>query len=490
MLNVEAWTTIRYLHAQGKPIRTIARELGLARNTVRAALKAEAQPCYTRPARPNPQLAPFHDVVRRMALEQRFIGTRILRELVAQGYRGGKTALYQYLHTLKVAQPDPRVTVRFETAPGEQGQFDWSPYTVVIGGQPTSIVAFGLALGYSRRKHHWVSGDETQSSVFEALEAGFQHFGGVPKELLVDNAKVFVLDARPEHFTWNPHFLALCGHYRIEPIACAPYWPRTKGKVERPFFYLEQQFIKGGSWASFDALTADLTQFVAEDLDVRVHGTTQERPLDCFRAEQPALTPLPATAFVGTHEQARSVSWDCLVAFAGSRYSVPWAYAGQSVWVRGSQGVRLQVRNQQGERIAQHALAAVKGSTVIEPTHYEGLAPRLPKTRALATQAFRLRFPEHDWFLEGLYTQHVPNGTAHLRAILGLAELYPAEALRTAFAAARQYHSFSHAFVRGVLEAGDTSGPSLVPSSAPPSLAAGRVTADLAVYQALLEGRG
>ena len=132
---MEAWTTVRYLHAQGKPIRTIARELGLARNTVRAALNAETQPRYRRPPRPNPQLAPFHDSIRRMAMEQRFIGTRILRELVAQGYTGGKTALYHYLHTLKRAQPDPRVTARFETAPGEQGQFDWSPYSVAIGGQ-------------------------------------------------------------------------------------------------------------------------------------------------------------------------------------------------------------------------------------------------------------------------------------------------------------------------------------------------------------------
>jgi transposase len=489
MLSVEAWTTVRYLHAQGKPIRTIARELGLARNTVRAALKAETQPRYRRPPRPNPQLTPFHDTIRRMALEQRFIGTRILRELTAQGYTGGKTALYAYLHTLKRSQPDPRVTMRFETAPGEQAQFDWSPYTVTLAGQETSIVAFGLTLGYSRRKHHWVSGDETQSSVFEALEAGFAHFGGVPKELLVDNAKVFVLHAQPERFAWNPHFLALCGHYRLEPIACAPYWPRTKGKVERPFFYLEEQFIKGGSWSSFDALTADLAQFVAEDLDLQVHSTTQERPVDRFRAELPQLTPLPATAFVGSHEESRTVSWDCLVAFAGSRYSVPWAYAGQPVWVRGSQGVRLLVRNQQGEQIAQHALATVKGSTVIDPAHYEGLMPRLPKTRALATAAFRTRFPEHDWFLEGLYAQHLPNGTAHLRAILGLAELYPAEALRRAFAAARQYQSFSHAFVRGLLEADGQMAPSSVPSGPAPPLRTRSVTADLGVYQALLEGR-
>ncbi len=483
---MEAWTTVRYLAAQGKPIRTIARELGLARNTVRAALKADTAPQYTRPPRPNPQLVPFHEAIRRMRSEQGLIGSRILRELRAQGYTGGQTALYAYLRQVKAAQPDPRVTMHFETPPGQQGQFDWSPYTVLLGEQPTHIVAFGLTLGYSRRKHYWLSRDETQSSVFEALEAAFTHFGGVPKELLVDNAKVFVQDAHPARFTWNPHFLAFCGHYAVQPIACAPYWPRTKGKVERPFFYLEQQFLKGQRWPDFDALVAALARFEADDLDLRVHATTQERPRDRFRSEQPLLTPLPVTAFLGAHEESRTVSWDCLVAFGGSRYSVPWRYAGERVWVRGSQGVRLHVRSQQGERIASHALAAVKGSTVIDPAHYEGLTPRLPKTRALAKQTFLSRFPEHDWFLEGLLAQHPPNGTAQLRAVLALAELYPTGEVLAAFAAARQYQAFSHAFVRGVLESsGTVATPAASRPVATPPL--GRLSADLTAYQAVLE---
>src|SRR5947209_17841677 len=103
MLAMDAWTTVRYLAAQGKPVRTVARELGLARNTVRAALKAWQPPRYTRPPRPNPQLAPFHDAIRTMVGEQRLIGSRILREVQARGYRGGKTALYAYLQTVKAA---------------------------------------------------------------------------------------------------------------------------------------------------------------------------------------------------------------------------------------------------------------------------------------------------------------------------------------------------------------------------------------------------
>lgn len=484
------WTTIRYLHAQGKGVRTIATELGLARNTVRAALRDEQPPRRTRANRPNPQLVPYAEQIRHMALSQRLIGSRIVRELRKLGYRGSSTALYDYLHTLKAALPDPRVTERYETPPGQQGQFDWSPYTVEIGEQPTHIVAFGLTLGFSRRKHHWLSHDETQASVFEALEAGFRHFGGVPKELLVDNAKVFVVHAQPERFTWNERFLEFCGHYAVQPVACRPYWPRTKGKVERPFFYLEEQFLKGRAWDSCAQLAHDLACFVAEDLDVRVHGTTQERPLDRFQREQGLLTALPAAPFLGTHEETRTVSWDCLVSFLGSRYSVPWAYAGQRVWVRPSQGVRLSVRSQAGTVIAEHVLSAVKGATVIDPAHYAGLRADVPKTRARVTAAFLERFPDHGWFQTEVLAAHPPNGVAHLQAILRLAEVYPVGALTAAFEAARPHQAYSHAFIRGVLEAGSAPEQRTPTPLLPPRAPQERIEADLYVYQALLTGTG
>jgi transposase len=489
MISVEAWTTIRYLHAQGKGVRAIAAELGIARNTVRAALRAEQPARYRRPPRPNPQLTPFADTIRQMAVEQHLIGSRILRELQALGYRGGKTALYTYLQTLRASRPSRHVTERFETAPGQQGQFDWSPYTVMLGERPAKLIAFGLTLGFSRRKHYWLSFDESQASVFEALEAGFHHFGGAPKELLVDNAKVFVSDARPAHFTWNRHFLELCGHYAVQPVACQPYRPQTKGKVERPFFYLEQHFIKGHTWPTFAALAQDLAHFIADDLDVRIHSTTQERPLDRFVHEQPHLTPLPARPFVGTHEPSRTVSWDCLVSFGGSRYSVPWAYAGHRVWVRPSQGRRLSVRTQDGEPIATHDLAVVKGTTVIDPAHYVGLRASVPKTRTLLIQTFLTRFPEHGWLVDGVFRQHPPNGVAHLRAMLALADLYPQEAMLAAFAAARQYDTYSHRFIRGLLEAGGRPPPAAAGAASPPRPAQNAITADLQIYQAVLEGR-
>jgi transposase len=491
MMTVEEWTTIRYLQAQGKSIRAISKELGLARNTVRAALRREEKPQYQRPKRANPKLVPFAAAIEEMVFEQGFIGSRILRELETRGYEGGSTAVYSYLRTLRARWPDRRISERFETAPGQQAQFDWSPYTIPVGQEPVGVVVFCLTLGYSRRKFYWPSRNERAASIYEALEAGLEHFGGAPKELLIDNASSLVTNASPTHFRWNEHFLELCGHYRIQPVACQPGRPQTKGKVERPFSHLEEQLIKGNAWTDLAAFTGALARFAAE-LDERVHGTTRERPIDRFAAEWEVLTPLPAHRFIGSYQALRTVSWDCLISFGGTRYSVPWQHAGSRVWVRCRQGEEVVVTSQAGEEVAQHRIPATKGVTVIDRAHYAGLRAGLPTTKRRLIEVFLERFPDHGWFLEGLCQQFPTGGAAPLRAILGLVELYPPPALREAFTAARQYHAYSPTFLRGVLERGDR----LVPPAAETPTRGSTVSlpsairGDLAIYQRVLEAAG
>lgn len=489
MISVDAWTTIRYLHAQGMGIRRIAQEVGVARNTVRAALRAAGPPRYTRAKRPNPQLTPFAEQIATMLFEQQFIGSRILRELRRLGYQGGPTALYAYLAALKAERAAGQAVMRYETGPGEQAQFDWSPYRVALGGTVRRVVVFGLILGYSRRKCYLASLDETQPSAFAALEAGFAHFGGAPRRLLVDNAKILVADARPATFAWNPHFLALCGHYQIEPVACQVRRAQTKGKIERPFFYLEEHFIKGGVFRDLADLNDQLARFQAEELDVRVHGTTQQRPLERFALEQPRLLPLPAARFGGRLEAARQVSRDCLVSYGGSRYSVPHQYAGAQVWVRAVLGTHLEVYAHAGDCIARHALAAAKGSLVAQAEHYAGLPRRAPATKGSGAAAFLARFPDQQPFLDALLAAHPTAPAVPLRAILEWAASYPDAALRAAFAAALAQRCYSVPFLRGVVEqhAARVEPPQRLAVVLAP-LPDQPVTRPLTVYQRLLEG--
>ena len=179
MISVEVWTTIRTLRAQGHSISTISRQLHLSRKAIRRALRSSQPPRYHRKPVENPQLVPFIPVIREMTTEHHLIGSRILNEIRARGYEGSPAAFYRTWARLRPTQPDPRVTERFETAPGEQCQFDWSPYTILLGGALTRVIVYNTVLGYSRRQFNWASRDETAASIYEGLEEAFWHFGGV-----------------------------------------------------------------------------------------------------------------------------------------------------------------------------------------------------------------------------------------------------------------------------------------------------------------------
>ena len=166
---------------------------------------------------------------------------------------------------------------------------------------------------------------------------------------------------------------------------------------------------------------------------------------------------------------------------------MPWPYAGKQVWLRPSHGRQLMVRGQDGQEIARHPLVTQKNCTVLVPEHYAGLRRATPKSRTRLEQDFLQRFPQADWLVEALFIQHKNNGLPHLRAILSLADLYPAEVLTWALGQARLYNTYSPAFIRGLLEAQPWPQPKVRPDLSAPS-ALGTSGADLQVYQRLLEG--
>jgi len=326
----------------------------------------------------------------------------------------------------------------------------------------------------------------SQASIFEAIEYGLYKFGGAPKELVVDNDRTFVVNAHPAHFKWNPRFLELCGHYSMKPIACRVGNPRAKGKVERPFYYLQQHFVKGRAFDSFEHFCRELERF-DEEVNSQVHQTTQERPIDRFEWEREHLTPLPPGRFVSSRELFRHVTWDSVVCFGGSRYSIPTEYAGKEVWVRTSQGRYLDVYDQRGNLIWRHTLSQRKGSTILVEEHYARLKRNF-RTRVVLEKEFLEKFPDERDFLERLYVQQKLNPVFHLKPIVELAAIYPRESMTRAFALAREYNTFSCHFIRGLLEkeALEEVEPKPRASSLWP-LPQITVKADLKAYQKLME---
>jgi transposase len=299
MLIKEIQVEIEVLHRQGKGVRAIARETGVARNSVRAVLRGlhdgRYGPRLTRPTK----LDPYKEYLQRRlkaAGKIRLPATALMREIRALGYAGGYTQLTDYLRTIRpVAAPEP--IVRFETEPGHQLQIDF----VDFRRGPSPLKAFTAELGYSRFAYVEFTDNERSDTLIACLERALQFFGGVPKHILCDNPKTIVIkrNAFGEGLhQYNSALLDFAKHYGIKIKLCSPYRAQTKGKVERFHRYLRESFfnpLQAGKSDVVDVALAnrEVRLWLNEVANCRIHATLKERPTDRFAVEREALQGLP-----------------------------------------------------------------------------------------------------------------------------------------------------------------------------------------------------
>jgi len=297
-------------------------------------------------------------------------GMVLLRELRAQGFTGGYQQVQRALQPLRATrQWAARATVRFETGPGEQAQVNFGQAHVWIADVETPVHFFVFTLGFSRRAVAYAYRNERLDTLLDGHERALRHFGGVPLSCLYDNPRTITLGRSAGQVLWHPRFEDFARYYGFTPRACQPYRARTKGKVESGVKYVKRNALAGRRFPSWAALESWLEDWAATVSDLRVHGTTHERPIDRFARE--TLTPLGSQPpYHYTAPRRRIVAADALVAIAAGRYSVPVRYVGQTVDVRETATHYVFVA---GETcIAQHANAG-RQAVVMEPAHYAGL---------------------------------------------------------------------------------------------------------------------
>ena len=234
-------------------MRRIAQSLHISRRTVRRVLEQIEQARTAGPPRevpgPTPrrgsQLDAFETAIPDLLARYPDITVqRVHEELRRLGYQGGYTILCQRVRTLRprpLVAPVPAVRDR----PGSQAQMDYSTYDLdfTIEGR-RRVYAFSYVLGYSRRQYlHFVESQDFATTIREHIRA-FEHLGGVAATCLYDNMKVVVSGYDGDEPVYNPRFLGFAAHYGFRPVACRPRRPQTKGKVERPFGYVESSLLR------------------------------------------------------------------------------------------------------------------------------------------------------------------------------------------------------------------------------------------------------
>jgi transposase len=365
------------LRRQGLSMQAISSMTGLDRKTVRKYLRApEGTAVYGRRPRPPSRLDPYKPYLEERLGAGVWNARVLLRELGQQGYAGGYTILTDWLRPQREAARVAAVR-RFETPPGEQAQVDWGHLSdLEIDGQVRKLWVLTFTLGYSRMMMAEAAPDQKLGTLLRMHEEAFRQLGGVPREILYDRMRTVWqgTDERGE-IVWNPVFLDFAGYWGFTPRLCRPYRAQTKGKVESGVKYVRRNFLcglLGREPGGLKDLNTQLRQWVWEVANQRVHGTTHQQVMARWDADQFALQPLDGRPpYPYADEELRKVARDAFVHWRGSRYSVPWIYAGQQVWVREQVG-RVEVRYG-AQRIADHPLTRRKHLVVIEQQHHAGI---------------------------------------------------------------------------------------------------------------------
>jgi len=319
---------IHDLKRQGLSVLTIARRTGHDPKTVRKYLDNGLEPPVYGPRAPRGSLLdPYADYIRgKLKAFPELSAARLYREARAMGYAGGLTTVKIFVRSVRPSPP----TVferRFETAAGRQAQVDFAYFQTTFADQPEQVRVvwlFSMVLGHSRFLFARFVSRQTLDAVIRCHMAAFDAFGGVPGEVLYDRMKTAVIGEDSEgQVVFNDTLLDLAGHYGFVPRACRPYRAKTKGKVERPFRYIRQDFFLGRTFRDLDDMNRQLADWLESVANARVHGTTNRVVGEAFVEEQPALSAPPAFPFRSVLKLERRITRDGMISVDGNLYSVP-----------------------------------------------------------------------------------------------------------------------------------------------------------------------
>jgi transposase len=385
-------------------------------------------------------------------LEQGLTAQRIYQDLVGEHhFTGSYYSVRRYVRRLEVRTELP--VRRLECAPGEEVQVDFGRGAPIVNAEGRRRPhVFRLVLSHSRKAYSEAVARQTTEAFLRCLENALWHFGGVPRRIVLDNLRAAVTRADWFDPELNPKVQAFALHYGTVFWPTRPYTPRHKGKVERGVGYVQDNALKGRTFASLDEQNQFLTAWEQNVADTRIHGTTRRHVGQVFReVERPALAPLPAGRFPCFQEAPRTVHRDGHVEVGRAYYSVPPEYLGRRVWVRWD-GRLVRVFNSRLEQIAVH----VQHEPGRFSTHRQHLADEKISSveRGASWLLGRVRHigPQATRWAEGLIQARGVEGLRVLQGLLSLTKRYAAAQLERACGIAHSYSAYRLRTLRQLIE--------------------------------------
>jgi transposase len=431
MLDPEKLAAIRRLYfAEHWKIGTIASEMGVHRDTVRAAVETDPlhRPRRLRPSRLDPYVPFLRETLER---HPRLRATRLLEMIRQRGYPGSIQRLRCVVARLRPATKE--AFLRLVTLPGEQAQVDWAHFgEVLVGRAQRKLSCFVMTLSFSRALFLEFFFDQSQENFFRGHVAAFDFFGGVPRVILYDNLKSAVLERQGSAVHFHPRLIELCSHYHFQPRPCAPGKGNQKGKVERAIRYVRESFFEGTRFTTLDDLNDKAWAWRDQVAHRRPWPDDAKRTVaEVVAEETPRLLPLPVHPFVAELMRPLKQIKGIWVPFDLNHYSIPPNAVGRRSLSLAVSATTVRILDGQ-EEIVVHRRSYDRDQYIDEAGHEEALLETKRRARG-QTPSGRLTaaVPETQAFLKAAFAKGENAGSTTLK-LLRLLDDYGAQALRAA----------------------------------------------------------
>jgi len=437
MLNRSQRTTILELAGQGVSKREIARALGVSRLSVRRVLRARSAevPELDR----GEKAEPYRQQILELMHQCKGNLVRVHEELVAGGAELSYQALTAFCRRHGIGQPPVVAAGRYEFEPGEEMQHDTSPHEVRLGGKNRKVQTASAVLCYSRMLFFqcYPSFQRFDCKVF--LTEALRYFSGSPARVMIDNTHVVVLRGTGREMVPVPEMAAFGERFGFQFVAHEIGDANRSARVERPFRFIEGNFLAGRTFSSWE----DLNQQARQWCD-KVNSTYKKHiravPRELFALERLHLKPLPAWIPEVYRLQERLVDVEGYIALHTNRYSVPVDWIGRRVEVRETKD-KIEIQLDARRLVTHRRLVEAEHRRVTlaehRPPRGHGARRRdhpHPEEKAIVAAA-----PELADYVAGLKQRSRKTVTLALRQLLRLVREYPREPLLGAVREAARY---------------------------------------------------
>ena len=449
MIDYETYCRIKQYQQEGLKAGQIAQKLALDTRTVESWLD-EPQYRQRKQSESSSKLDPYKEAIVSLLEKHPFTATQIYQRIQEEGYEGSYSLVKLYVRKIRPKRQPAFLTLAF--APGESAQVDWGIHkTIEVGTTRRKLNFFVMVLCHSRMMYVEFSLAQSMEHFLSCHQHAFEFFGGVPENIMIDNLKTGVLQRKTGHdIVFNPKYLDFAQHYGFNIKACGVRKGNEKGRVENAVGYVKKNFLNGLELTQFNALNPAVKSWMDEIANVRIHGETRKKPVDCLAEDLAVMRPVnPNTYDIARIESVRSTKL-FRISLDSNRYSVPAEYASQPLTLK-IYPQRLCLYHQE-KLIARHVRCFDRHQDIEDPDHpKELLKQRRRSEEQKLFQRFIALSPKAGDYYQQMEHKRL-NPRIHVRKIVGLSEIYGTDAVARAMEDAFAYEAFSSEYISNLLE--------------------------------------